>query len=168
MPAPGVELLRGDHSGNDRADRGGQQHAGRDPELREGAELATGIIGRVFNCHQCRAAPLATGGEVLDDAQEDQENRCPDANACVGRQQAHQHQDDDQYRSAAVLVRPARTAWRHQRLPASHRPGSSSRVGAWLHFRKWRASPGNWLRTVHRHCDAMPGPYSRALAGSRP
>lgn len=76
-PAPSHELLRGNYVRNYGADCGGQQHACRNPELREDPEFAARMIRRVLRRHQCRTSPLAAGGEAQNLVQDAQENRSP-------------------------------------------------------------------------------------------
>ena len=69
-PAPGGELLGGQHQGHHDEQRRRQDRPDRRAELRdrgvEGALLGTGVLGR----EQDRSAPLAAEREALDDAQQ--------------------------------------------------------------------------------------------------
>ena len=64
-----------------------------------------------FDSHQGRAAPFTTGGESLDDAEQDQQHGGPEANLGVGGQHAdqrrggtHHDQGEDQHGFAAETV----------------------------------------------------------------
>jgi hypothetical protein len=69
------------------------------------------VFGRMFEHHQCGAAPFTTEPDPLDDPQRDQKNGRPDADLLVGGQQAdgesaqaHDDQRDEEHRLAAQLV----------------------------------------------------------------
>ena len=69
------------------------------------------MIGGVLYGHQGSAAPFTTGGETLQDAQENQDDGCCDADLLVGGKQAdqsggctHSEQGHHQGDLAAVLV----------------------------------------------------------------
>jgi len=69
------------------------------------------MLGSVLDGHQRSTAPLAADAEALSEAQHDEQNRRPDADRGVARQQSHQHrrraheqQRVDQHRLAADPV----------------------------------------------------------------
>ena len=64
--------------------------AGLRPARPEAAPRGVAMLGR----HQHRAAPFAADGEALDQAQDDQRDRRPDADLRIGRQKADQHGGD--------------------------------------------------------------------------
>ncbi|MCY1512010.1 hypothetical protein D9M68_464550 [compost metagenome] len=110
-PAPGHEVVGADQGGDAPQHAGGDDHAQRHADLREGAEQRTSLPGRVLDRHERRAAPFATGGKALQHAQGHQHHRRPDADLRVGRQHAdqgggHAHQDQRgrQHPLAAVAV----------------------------------------------------------------
>ncbi len=63
-------------------------HADRRSDLWESTEEAATMDGGMLHRHQSRPAPLSTGGETLQDAQHDQEDRGPSTDLRVGRQQS--------------------------------------------------------------------------------
>ncbi|MNW30990.1 hypothetical protein D3C74_78930 [compost metagenome] len=111
-PAPFEERIAGgDHPGHQRHGARGQQHAQWHAHLRVGPCAAAVAVGGVLDGHQHRAAPFAASGDALQDAQQQQHDRRPDACGLVGRQHAdqrggctHQRQGQDQHRTAADLV----------------------------------------------------------------
>ena len=83
----------------------------REAGLHDAGVLALASPGGVFVGHQDRAAPFGAVGQALDDADDDQQDAGPDADALVGGQQAdaergqaHQDQAGDENRFAADLV----------------------------------------------------------------
>ena len=110
-PAPGGEVFLG-HAGVEEVQQaGGEDHADRDADLRVGAEQAALALRSVLHGHQGGAAPFTAGGEALDDAQQDQQDRGPDADLGVGRQHAdqgrggaHHDEGEDQHGLAAEAV----------------------------------------------------------------
>ena len=90
---------------------GREDHADRHADLRVGAEEAALALGSVLHGHQCGAAPFTAGGEALQDPEQDEQDRGPDADLGVGGQHAdqggggtHQDQGEDQHRLAAEPV----------------------------------------------------------------
>jgi hypothetical protein len=96
-----------------------EEDGGRDdlPSLgalqREAAEVAAPAEGCVFQDHCTGAGQLAAHGEALDQPEHQQQDRCPDPNRGVGRQdrdeerrRTHQQHGQDQHVLAAVLVAP--------------------------------------------------------------
>jgi len=109
-PAPGRELVpgHGDHEGDDER---GQQGAERCSHLREAGPQPAAPLPGVLHDHQRGAAPLAADGDALEDPQGDQQDRRPDADRVVRRQQAdeeagaaHQAHGEQQHRLAAEPV----------------------------------------------------------------
>ena len=93
-PAPGEEIRlvldagdQGEHAGREQAARGDARLRPARPEAAPGG---VAMLGR----HQHRPAPFAADREALDQAQDDQRDRRPDADLLVGRQQADQHGRD--------------------------------------------------------------------------
>ncbi|CVN06946.1 Uncharacterised protein [Streptococcus pneumoniae] len=110
-PAPGEELLLGHGGAHDEQHAGGQDHAQRHADLRGGAEQAALAVGGVLHGQQRRAAPLAAGGQALQQAQRDEQDRGPHADLGVGGQQAdegggqaHADQREGQHELAAEAV----------------------------------------------------------------
>ena len=110
-PAPGQERLVGGQHAHQRQHPVGQQQADRHADLRPaGVEpAALGVAG--LQGHQDRTAPLAAEAQPLQEAQQHQQDRRPDPDRRVGRQQAdrergdaHQQQGHDQDVLAADLV----------------------------------------------------------------
>ena len=72
------------------------EHAGReqiadgDAERGETAVEAALARGREFHCHDDGAAVFGAGAEALQQPQQQQQDRCPDADRRIGRQQADQ------------------------------------------------------------------------------
>ena len=94
-----------------REDGDGEEVARRRAGLRPGGPIPASLRRAVLGGHQHRPAPLATEGEALHQPEQDQQDRRPDADRRVGRQQAdqegratHHHQRDDQHLLAADLV----------------------------------------------------------------
>ena len=95
----------------DQEDQVGEQQADREAGLDDAGEFALGFPGGVFVGHQDRAAPFGAVGEALDDADQDEQDTGPDADALVGGQQAdqeggqaHHDQAGDENRFTADLV----------------------------------------------------------------
>ena len=105
-PGPGAGQVDGDQE-----DQVGQQQADREAGLDDAGVLALGAPGGVFVGHQDGPAPFGAVGQALHDADHDEQDAGPDADALVGRQQpdaeggdTHQHQAGDQNGFAAELV----------------------------------------------------------------
>ena len=110
-PAPGREVFLGHGRVEEVQQAGGEDHADRNTDLRVRAEQAALALGSVLDCHQGGAAPFTAGGEALDDAEQDQQDRSPDADLGVGRQHAdqrrggtHHDEGEDQHGLAAEAV----------------------------------------------------------------
>ena len=90
----------------------GEEQPGGHAELRpRGDEAAIGIALGPFHGQQHRAAPLAADPDALDEAQDGQQDRTPDSDLVVGRNErdregrdAHQQQGRDQRRLAADAI----------------------------------------------------------------
>ena len=90
----------------------GQEQARGHAELRpRGDQSAAAVAARPLHRHQHRAAPFAADADALQHAQHGQDDRAPDADRGVGRNEgdeeggdAHQHQCGDQRRLAADAV----------------------------------------------------------------
>ncbi len=88
-PAPGEELLAGHLAKREDSEVGEEKPAGH-AELRRGGDEAAGMIGASpFHRHQHRAAPLAADADPLDEAQDGEDDRTPDADLRIGRHQRH-------------------------------------------------------------------------------
>ena len=105
------ELLGREQRGDHEQRRRREDHADWHADLRERAEEAAARSGGVLDGHQRRAAPLATGREALQDAEQDQQDRSGDADRGIGRQesdergrQAHQDEREDEHLLAAEPV----------------------------------------------------------------
>ncbi len=109
-PAPGLQLVVGqlpDEQERQRAEHQPELHA----ELREGAVEAAPLLGRMFG-QECRGtAELRAGAEALADPHQRQQDRRPDPDRRVRRQQAddpgrdpHQQRRGDQRRAPADPV----------------------------------------------------------------
>ena len=92
-------------------DNRGEQHAGGHAHLRERAEEPAAVGGCMFDGEQRGAAPFASGGEPLKNAQENQQDRGRDADLGIARQEsdgdggaAHQEQCQHQHGPAAEAV----------------------------------------------------------------
>src|SRR4029453_17504097 len=72
----------------------GKDQAGGPPHLRPAAEEATPARWGVLDRHQHGPAPLAAHPDALGDAQGDQDDRGPDADGVIGRQQADEEGGD--------------------------------------------------------------------------
>jgi hypothetical protein len=119
-PAPGEELLSGHLAKREDGEVGEEKPAGH-AELRPGGDEAAGMIGASpFHRHQHRAAPLAADPDPLDEAQDGEDDRPPDADLLIGRHQrhresgqAHEQQRRDQRRlstdAIAVMAEDRRT-----------------------------------------------------------
>ena len=89
-----------------------QEQPGRHAELRPRGNKAAMMVGsRPLHRQQHRAAPLAADPDTLDEAQDRQDDRTPDADLRVGRDErhqkgrdAHQQQRRDQRRLAPDAV----------------------------------------------------------------
>ena len=110
-PAPGREVFLGHAGVEEEQQAGGEDHADRNTDLRVGTEQAALAHGSVLDCHQGGTAPFTAGGEALDDTEQDQQDRSPDADLGVGRQHAdqrrggtHHDQGEDQHGLAAEAV----------------------------------------------------------------
>ncbi len=111
-PTPLDEGLTGrDDARHECENTGCQQETERHAHLREGAELSALALRSVFDRHQHRAAPLASGGEALQNAQQHQQNRCGGADDGVRRQQtdegggcSHENECPHEHGFAADLV----------------------------------------------------------------
>ena len=91
-PAPLEECVAGrDDAGHQREGAGGEQEADRNTDLRECSHSTALVIRRVLDGHQHGATPLTTGGEALQDPQEQQQHRREDTDLFVGRQHTDQH-----------------------------------------------------------------------------
>src|SRR5215203_5709689 len=91
---------------------------------------ASAVSGSVLRRQQDRAAPLASDGEALAEAEHKEQYRRPDPNRCEARQEAHEHrrrahenEGDDQGGLAAKLI--PEVAEEH----ASYRAGHESYRG---------------------------------------
>jgi hypothetical protein len=90
---------------------GRRQHAERESDLHQAAVKPAPSRRRVLEHDQRRAAPLAAEADALDDAQRNQQDRRPDADLMIGRQQSdaertepHHRHGDHQHRLAADAV----------------------------------------------------------------
>jgi hypothetical protein len=73
-----------DHQRRTGEERGGPNcHSKREADLHDASIEATAMRGRVFNCHQHGAAPLATHRNALHRAACDQQNRRGDSDGFV-------------------------------------------------------------------------------------
>src|ERR1700746_2243173 len=110
-PAPGEELLAGHLAEREHGEVGEEKPTGH-AELRQGVDEPARMIGaRPLHGHQHRSAPLAADADPLNEAQDGEEDRAPDADALVGRHQrhresgeTHEQQRRDQGRFAADAV----------------------------------------------------------------
>jgi hypothetical protein len=110
-PAPGKELFAGHLAEREHGEIGEEKSAGH-AELRPGGdEPARMIVARPLHRHQHRAAPLTADADPLNEAQDGEEDRAPDADALIGRHQrhresgeTHEQQRGDQRRFAADAV----------------------------------------------------------------
>ena len=133
-PAPGEELIPWRDRCHDRHDARRQQQPERDADLRRGSEDAALALGGVLDGHQYSTAPLATGRDALQDAQQHEHDRGADADDLGGGQhtdqrggRAHQDERPHQHALAAELVaevtgeecaqRPEQEADAHGREP---------------------------------------------------
>jgi hypothetical protein len=88
-PAPGGEGVPGDGAEGEHREIGEEQ-AGRHAPLRPGGDEATVLVGaRPLHREQHRAAPLAAHADPLQEAQDGEDDRAPDADARIGRHDAH-------------------------------------------------------------------------------
>ncbi len=110
-PTPGDELVAGELAERQKGEVGEEQAAGY-AELRPRRdEAARAVRARPFHRQQHRAAPLAADPDALNKAQEGQDDRAPDADRLIARDEgddeggdAHQHEGRDQRRLAADAV----------------------------------------------------------------
>src|SRR6185437_5939334 len=102
-PAPGQELIARVPAEEQHRDVGEEQAGGR-AELRPRADEAAVLVGpRPFHRQQHRAAPLAADADALDQAQQRENDRAPDADRVItrhqpdrgGRDARHQQGDDE-------------------------------------------------------------------------
>src|SRR6202022_1771720 len=88
-PAPDQKLVTGKPA-EDQHRQIGQEEPGRRPELRPGGdETAIAVSSRPFHRQQHRAPPFAADPDPLDQANDRQQHGTPDADALVGRHEAH-------------------------------------------------------------------------------
>src|ERR1700756_4173765 len=86
-PTPGEKLLAG-HLAEREHGEVGEKEPARHAELRPGGDESAGMIGaRPFHRHQHRAAPFPTDADALDETQDGQKDRAPNADALIGRHQ---------------------------------------------------------------------------------
>ena len=97
-----------------RGNGGAEQRAAGGRDLLEAAEQAAAVLRRPFDHEGGRGAPFAAGREPLHDAKRNQQDRRPDADRLIGRQQAdgdraerHQEDGEHQRRLAAPGVAEA-------------------------------------------------------------
>ena len=90
-PPPHQELVPGQPAERQNRQIGQKEPGGR-AELRPGCDK-TAMFGcsRPFHCQQYRASPLAADTDPLDQANERQQYRAPDADARVGRDETHRN-----------------------------------------------------------------------------
>jgi hypothetical protein len=104
-PTPGEEIRFGLNRSHDRKHRRGEQVAGRYARLRPARPEAAPRRVSVLRGHQHGSSPLPTDGEALDKPQDDQCDRRPNADLCVGRKKPDEHcsdahQDEAQHKQA--------------------------------------------------------------------
>ncbi len=97
-PAPAQEGVLG-QARREREDPGRQEQPGRRPRLRPAAVEAAPPRGRVLGRHEHRAAPFAPEAEALHQTQRHEEDRGPNADLGVGREEAdgerrHAHDEE--------------------------------------------------------------------------
>nr|WP_240537023.1 hypothetical protein [Bradyrhizobium elkanii] len=109
-PAPAHQILARQH-GHQREGAGGEQIADGDAEWREAAPEAAMFRRRVLDQVDHRTAIFGAGAEALDHAHRDQEDRRPDPDLPISRQEADRggadadHQEcGDQHRLAAIAI----------------------------------------------------------------
>src|SRR5262249_31875051 len=110
-PTPREELVTRHLAEGNNREVGEEQTAGH-AELRPRRDEAARMVGaRPFHRQQHRAAPLAADADTLDEAQDRENHRAPDADGLIGghernqeRRDPHQHERRDQRRYAADAV----------------------------------------------------------------
>ena len=130
-PAPGEELRVG-HRGRRRSRTPACRARGRAARRAAAScRRSPAVLRRVLDRHQHGAAPLAAEAEALDQAAGDQQDRRPDAERLVGRQQAdhrrrHAHDEQGEIEHGLAADRVAVVA-EHE---AAERPGDEAeRIG---------------------------------------
>ena len=111
-PTPFHEgLARRDDAGHQRDHTGGQQHSQGDAELRVRSGSSTFADIGMFDGEERGASPLSACRETLDDAQQDEQYRCSDADGLVrgnesdqGGRHTHRDEGDDEDSSASEPV----------------------------------------------------------------
>jgi hypothetical protein len=86
-PAPGVQLLGGEHAVQDRDEERGGEQAGGLAGGHQAGEQAALVVGGVFRQERGGAGVFARGGEALHQAGGEQEHSGPEPDHLVGRQQ---------------------------------------------------------------------------------
>ena len=110
-PAEGVHLLRGHGELDDEHECRTDDVAGQRARLEERTEEAAATVGRVLSHVGGGTAVLTAGGKALHQAQDNEQNGCPDADRLVGGKQSdegccpgHEQNRGGQHALAADLV----------------------------------------------------------------
>src|SRR5262249_18389290 len=143
-PAPGQELVAGDFA--EREDRQiGEEQTRWSTKLWPGRDKATVFVGAgPLHREQYRATPLAADADTLDQADDRQQHRAPDADAFIGWYQADGDRRETGYQkcgderrlppnSIAPMAKNRRPDWASDKTDEEHPEGlqhADERIGA--------------------------------------
>ena len=126
-PAPIQEGFVGEQHGREADDAGGEQEADRHADLGQAGIEGTLVGGRGFEGHEHGPAPFAAEPDALCKAAQDEQYGRPDADGCIGgdeadgdRGDAHDFQRQDEDLLAPDLV--AEVAENHASQRTGHKP----------------------------------------------